>query len=63
MKENNYAEAINQMPAKQLVDLVIWEAIMENTAWTGWTERARLNLVRITQEDVTWALKQKGLIE
>jgi hypothetical protein len=44
----------------QLVNTVIWEAIMEGTAHCGWTDRARDGLVKHVQESVQWAMDYKG---
>ena len=47
---------------ERLVKQVIWESIMEGTAWCGWTDGARGGLVRETQHSVLWALEFKGVI-
>lgn len=50
---------VQRATLQELVDQVIWETIMGETAWCGWTERARLGLVKRTQEAVRWAISQK----
>jgi hypothetical protein len=50
--------AWKQMTLRELVDSQIWVSVMEYTAGTGWTDRARDGLVKNVQESVQWALDQ-----
>lgn len=56
---NKVCTWLQKATLNELVDQVIWESIMGVTAHTGWTERARLDLVKHTQESVRWAIAQK----
>jgi hypothetical protein len=48
--------AWKKLSLRELVDAQIWYAVMEGTAWCGWT--ARKGLVQTVQENVKWALDQ-----
>jgi hypothetical protein len=43
---------------QDLVKTAIWQAVMEGTAFCGWTDRAREVLVESVQDSVLWALNQ-----
>lgn len=47
------------MTLRELVDSVIWSAVMEGTAWCGWTDNARKGLVTHVQQNVRWAIDEK----
>jgi hypothetical protein len=47
-------------PQEQLVMANIWSAVMEGTAWCGWTDRARESLVQSVQDSVRWAMGPLG---
>lgn len=59
MKPNEVQFYIQDSSLKKLCADQIWNSIMENTAWCGWTEKARSNLVDAVVESVHWAIDQK----
>lgn len=59
----DHQERIKNMSVEELVNTVIWESVMENTAHCGWTINAREGLVRQVQDSVKWALETKGVIK
>lgn len=48
---------------QELVDSCIWQSVMEYTAHTGWTDKAREGLVKQVQKHVRWAIEEKLSIE
>jgi hypothetical protein len=44
---------------KELVNQVIWESVMENTAHQGWSNFSRDTFVKNVQDSVSWALEVK----
>lgn len=59
MSPQERAEWIEKATLQELVDSAIWSAVMEGTAWCGWTDRAREGLVKQVQESVKWAIDKK----
>ncbi len=54
-----HAKWIKTATLRELIDSAIWGAVMEYTAWTGWTDKARESLVESVQESVRWALDER----
>lgn len=59
MNPNEAREWIEKATVYELVNSVIWESIMYNTAHCGWTDKARDGLVKDVQDSVKWALDKK----
>ena len=55
----DYYEWLEKVTLEELCDKVIWESVMEGTAWCGWTDRARDGLVKSVQDSVKWAINKK----
>ena len=61
MTDAKQAAEVLEKKRMELVNSTIWSSIMEATAWCGWTNNARDNLVKHVQEQVQWALSNEGL--
>lgn len=59
MTRNKLEEILKDVSLEALIERVIWESVMEGTAWCGWTDRARDGLVREVYDSVKWAIDQK----
>lgn len=59
IKPNSAYEWTKKATLQELVDQCIWESVITGTAYCGWTDNARDNLVKLVQENVRWAIAQK----
>lgn len=61
MTPQERAEWLKKATLKELVQRCLWQSIMEGTAHSGWTDRAREGLFKNCWKHVEWAIDEKSV--